>query len=185
MFRMNTDSCLLGNFLNLSSNCRVLDIGTNNGVLLLYASIYNCKELVGIDINDAAIQLAKYNLMYNHIQNFYLYTSSIQDFKDTNLFDVIVCNPPYFQNSLKNSNFYLSLARHEDNMPLSVLFKKVDELLKKGGSFYLVHRYQRYADILKEISKYSFKIVDSQFIENKKTKNPETILLKIQKNKSE
>lgn len=185
MFRMNTDSCLLGNFLKLSSNSRVLDIGTNNGVLLLYASVYNCKELVGIDINDEAIKLANYNLTYNHVQNFHLYSLSVQEFKDINLFDVIICNPPYFQNSLKNSNPYLSLARHEDNLPLPILFKKVDELLKKDGSFYLVHRYQRYMDILKELSLYSLKIVDSQFIENKKTQNPETILLKIQRNKSE
>ena len=37
----------------------VLDIGTNTGALLLYASKFKPKKLIGIDINEKALELAK------------------------------------------------------------------------------------------------------------------------------
>ena len=40
MFRVNTDTSLLGNYLKVNKEDSVLDIGTNNGALLLYASLY-------------------------------------------------------------------------------------------------------------------------------------------------
>ena len=58
MFRINTDTHLLGNFMKINKQDRVLDIGCNNGALLLYASQYTNK-LVGIDILPEAIELAK------------------------------------------------------------------------------------------------------------------------------
>ena len=49
MFRVNTDTHLLGNFMLVKKNESVLDIGTNNGALLLYASRYT-DDLSGVDI---------------------------------------------------------------------------------------------------------------------------------------
>ena len=70
MFRVNTDTSLLGHYLKVKKGDRVLDIGTNNGALLLYASFYEPSLLVGIDINKDALEIAKLNLESNKIENF-------------------------------------------------------------------------------------------------------------------
>ena len=36
MYHFNSDTCLLGDFIKINENENVLDIGTNNGALLLY-----------------------------------------------------------------------------------------------------------------------------------------------------
>ena len=59
MFRINTDTCLLGEFLDFEPNLSVLDVGTNNSALLLYSSLLKPKNMVGIDINNEALELAK------------------------------------------------------------------------------------------------------------------------------
>ena len=59
MFCINTDTQVLGEFLEVYKKDRVLDIGTNTGALLIYASLFNPTKLVGIDINDKALALAK------------------------------------------------------------------------------------------------------------------------------
>lgn len=149
MFRFNSDTVLLGEFMSVKKSDRVLDIGTNNGALLLYASCYSPKELVGIDIHPQAIELAKQNLLENNLEA-KLIESSLQTFEDTP-YDVIVCNPPYFNQKntqLKNDNEYLRSARHEDYLTLEELFTHVKRLLKTNGRFYLVYPSDRLHEVM-------------------------------------
>ena len=62
MFCINTDTMVLGEFLEVYKQDVVLDIGTNTGALMLYASLFNPRRLVGIDINERALDLAKKNM---------------------------------------------------------------------------------------------------------------------------
>ena len=130
MFRINTDTCLLGEFLDFGPNLKVLDIGTNNGALLLYSSLLNPRELYGIDINKEALEIAKMNLKLNNINNYTLINDDIKTFKSNNKFDVIISNPPYFVSSedLKNKNEYLKMARHEEYLTLKDLIKNVKDI---------------------------------------------------------
>lgn len=177
MFKMNSDSCLLGNFIKLKDNVNVLDIGTNNGVLLLYASRFNVDLFCGIDINKDALNLAKYNLEFNNIHNFELFNVDIKYFDYPDKFDVILCNPPYFLNSLKSDNISLMQAKHEDYMPLNTLFSKVSKLLKENGSFYLVHRPNRIQDITMHATNNGLYIKTLQYVYSKKTNSAVTILI--------
>ena len=45
MFRINTDTALLAQFMTVKKGERVLDIGTNNGALLLAAQRYEPKHM--------------------------------------------------------------------------------------------------------------------------------------------
>src|SRR5574344_243298 len=91
MFRINTDTKVLGEFLNIYKNDTVLDIGTNNGALLLYANMFHPKKLIGLDINGEALELAKKNLDLNNINNYELINEDINFYKGP-LMDVIICN---------------------------------------------------------------------------------------------
>ena len=180
MFRMNTDTGLLGNYLKIPFQARVLDIGTNNGALLLYASTFPYKELVGIDIQPLAIEIAKMNMELNHISNFQLYVKDIQTIEDPEGFDVIICNPPYFHQQTQNQNKDLALARHDTYLSLQTLFFKVFQLLKNTGAFYFIHRYDRYDEIVNELQHQHLKIVEKKEIYSKPNK-PKVVLFTIKK----
>ena len=148
MFRMNTDTALLGNFMKVKEDESVLDIGTNNGALLLYASQYTKGKLIGIDIQQEACELATQNLKDQNIENFEVICSDIADVQVEPV-DVIVCNPPYFRvnnNQQLNENEYKRIARHECYLTMDVLCHSVNRLLKEKGRFYLVHRSDRIVD---------------------------------------
>ncbi len=179
MFRINTDTCLLGEFLDFEDDLEVLDIGTNNRALLLYASLLKPKMMVGIDINNDALLLADKNLKLNNISNYELINIDVKDYHKS--FDIIISNPPYFVSSedLKNKNEYLKMARHEEYLSLGELIKFVKGNLKGNGYFYLVHRYSRYKEIIRELSKHNLYIKKEKIVYDQNKVEPITILLKI------
>lgn len=149
MFRVNSDTHYLGTFIDVKKHESVLDIGCNNGALLLYASQFKPQMLVGVDLFQEALDLAKENLSHNRVEA-RLVCSRIQDF-DAQPFDVIVCNPPFFkvnEGSYVNDNEYLKAARHETELTVDELFEHVSRLLKQEGRFYLVHRTMRLTEIV-------------------------------------
>ena len=60
----------------------------------------------------------------------------------TEKFDLIVSNPPFFEKSLKSSGKVESeqknLARHTESLPFESLLKKVSDLLKEEGDFWII-----------------------------------------------
>lgn len=141
MFHCGSDTELLGCFMSVRKNDSVLDIGTNNGALLLYAAKRKPYKLTGIDLFEEVIEQAEYNAAYNHV-DMKLYVSSLQDY-DGGPFDLILCNPPYFHTNekrLKNENPYLCAARHEEYLSMDELFAGVKRLLKSNGRFDMVYR---------------------------------------------
>ena len=79
MFRINTDTFALASFMMIKKGEIVLDIGTNNGALLIEASRFNPKLLIGVDIFHEATELARDNFIEHQIDNYRLYTCKIQD----------------------------------------------------------------------------------------------------------
>lgn len=158
MYHFNSDTVFLGSFLDLKRKDTVLDIGTNNGALLLYASRFHPQKLVGIDLFDDVIDLANENFQLHQIDAT-VYNSRVQDFNIDLKFDVIMCNPPYFatgKEELKNESQYLKVARHEEYLTLDELFAAVSRLLDESGRFYMVHRISDYNRILNTASKFGF-----------------------------
>ena len=179
MFRMNTDTALLGHFMKIKENESVLDIGTNNGALLLYASQYTKGQLIGVDIQKEACELAKQNLEENHIKHFQIICD---DIAHVNLepVDVIVCNPPYFKTSNEsnlNENEAKKIARHECYLTLETLFSSVSSLLKEKGRFYLVHRADRIVDLCCELRAHGLEIKTIQMVRDCEKENVHGILI--------
>lgn len=181
MFRVNTDTHLLGKFMIVKKDESVLDIGCNNGALLLYASRFT-NDLNGVDILEEAIELAAFNMQYNGL-NANLYHMPIQQF-DKGQYDVIVCNPPYFHTSIngnKNENYYLKVARHDEYLPLEELFKAYKRLLKDNGRIYMVHRSSYCMLINKYCNQYGFKITRMKIVYDQNKDEAVSILMEIRK----
>ena len=165
MFRMNTDTALLGRFMKVKEDETVMDIGTNNGALLLYASQFTHGKLIGVEVQKEAAELAEMNLRENAVENYAIIHSDIKDV--TYPVDVIVCNPPYFvvtQPKQLNENEYKRIARHECYLTLDTLCESVARNLKEKGRFYLVHRADRIVDILTKLREHDLEVKTIQMI---------------------
>jgi tRNA1Val (adenine37-N6)-methyltransferase len=86
-------------------------------------------EVEGIDIDEAAVEQAYENGVNAHC-------SSLQEWKGS--YDLIVSNPPYFQNSLKNPDAGRKTARHTDTLSYAELIHHSARLLKEGGQLALI-----------------------------------------------
>ena len=181
-YHFNSDTTLLGEFIQLKHKDRVLDIGCNTGALLLYASRFQPSLLCGIDLFEEVIELAKKNMELNGVEA-ELHVCDVKEFEH-DLFDVIISNPPYFntkEESLKNENPYLEAARHETYLSLDTLFSNVNRLLKDQGTFYMVHRPQRLLEILLKAHTFGLSIQELQIVYKKVDSKPRSVLLKFKK----
>lgn len=165
MFRMNTDTSLLANFMQIRKKERVLDIGTNNGALLAVAATKHPAHLYGVEIQEEACVLAAHNLKECGIP----FTIIHGDASKMKLpaVDVVVCNPPYFKvtkNANLNESLYLRIARHECYLPFPLLCEKASQALQEKGRFYLVHRADRSGELMKELLLHRFSVRTLQYV---------------------
>lgn len=185
MFHSNSDTELLGCFMHVRRKDRVLDIGTNNGALLLYAAKHHPCYMHGIDLFEEVIQTARANAELNRVEMHFT-VSRLQEFQ-SDPFDLIVCNPPYFhtQNEqLKNENRYLRAARHQEYLCLDDLFSNVRRLLKDNGRFDMVYRPTDLFRVFTCARQYGFFCNRMRIAYAAENRQAKTVLLEFQKKKS-
>ena len=174
MIGINTDTMLLGEFVEVYKEDTVLDFGTNTGALLLYASMFKPKKLIGVDINKQALDLAKMNMEVNNITNYELICNDITTYKNDEV-DVIICNPPYFKTSddNKSDNKALNLAKHEDSLTLDKLIVSIRRNLKNYGTLFMLFQTSRMQEVFTELTKNKFRIKEIKlcYDENKESSN--------------
>lgn len=139
--KVGTDAVLLGSWIQTNSSTHILDIGTGTGVIALMLAQKTNASIVGIDIDVSATQQAQENVDESKFKNsITLFNTSFQDYvKTTSLkFQLIVSNPPFFEQSLKSSDEKRSNARHADVLPFDELLEGVIKVLDESGKFCLI-----------------------------------------------
>ena len=186
MFCINTDTQVLGEFLNIYKNDIVLEIGTNTGALLLYASKFNPKKLIGIDINEKAIEIAKKNMELNKIENYELKVCDGNTYQDDEV-DVIIFNPPYFKTDKDNlaNNQYLNLAKHEENFPLPSMIDCISRNLKNNGTLFFLFQSSRLSEVIKLLDKKHIKVKELKFVYDENKENSNVFMIRAVKNAKE
>ncbi len=128
-----------------SKSLNILDIGTGTGLIaLMLAQRFANAHIHALEIKEAAYLQAKNNftnspwpnrLVAQHIalQQF----ASLPSYQQH--FDLIVSNPPFFQQSLKTKNTARNLARHADEtLPFTDLITGIKTLLSPSGYVCLI-----------------------------------------------
>ena len=177
MFKVNSDTVALGMFMDNLNNKSVLDLGTNNGALLLYAHYKKAKKLFGVDIFKEALELAYENIK-KYSNDFVLINSKIQDLEIDKV-DVIVCNPPFFDSTNLRRNIYYKTAMFEENLPMEDMFKAFKKNLRDNGEVYFIYDAFRFLDIYNFCLKYKFKIMKMSFIYDDNKDYASRVLLKL------
>lgn len=137
--KVGTDCDLLGTLSQ--GGCQILDIGTGTGILsLMLAQRYPEAQITAVEIDDNAILDASRNFLESPFKDrIQLVHASFQDYlsgvSHGELYDSVVCNPPYFDKSMESDNLGRTRARHTSSLPFHVLIGGAFALLKEGGVF--------------------------------------------------
>lgn len=73
---------------------RSLDLGSGNGIQSLALAEY-CKHVTGVDCNKRATAFARFNATLNDSPNITFQTGDLFDSVEGELFELILCNPPF------------------------------------------------------------------------------------------
>ena len=114
---------------------RVLDIGAGTGLLSLMLAQKVNAFIDAIEINaDAALQ-AKENFNASPwSERLAVHHQPIQTWTETN-YDLIISNPPFFEQDLKSPNTERNLALHDTGLTLEILWQQVVRCLHTTGQF--------------------------------------------------
>ncbi len=145
--KVGTDGVLLGAWTTIFSNYRsILDIGTGSGLIaLMLAQRTNENVFVhAVDIDKAACKQATINFNNSKWSNrLKVFHTSIQNFLSEKKYDLIICNPPFFSNSLQPENEQRTLARHDNLLPLEDFFLHAKRLFSENGSVAVILPYDK------------------------------------------
>ncbi|KYH04384.1 tRNA (adenine-N(6)-)-methyltransferase [Chryseobacterium cucumeris] len=137
VFRVGTDGVLLGALADVENASSILEVGTGTGLISLMLAQRNLQaEFLGLDINDAAAKLTQLNFENSPFQA--RLKNSHQDFKTfetEDRFDLIVSNPPYFEESGSEKD---KIARQTVELNFMQLISKAAELLSEKGMFSVI-----------------------------------------------
>jgi len=141
-FKLCQDTCILGASTRneILNPYKILDIGTGTGVLaLMQAQLFKEAQIDAIEINPQAARIAKSNFSASPWSSrFNLHQLSFQDYISQHpaLYDLIICNPPFYQGQLLSTQYQKNLAKHQLELDFSTLLKGVHQLLKPNGVFF-------------------------------------------------
>ena len=142
--RVNTDGCLLGALAASNTATeevqRALDIGTGSGVIALQLAQRFPKAFVdGIEIHGPSAKQAMDNFRNSPFHaRMVCYHQPVQEFQMNTYYDIIVSNPPYFEDGPTKSDHGIAAARHALTLDFKSLVMSVSGLLKPNGSFWAI-----------------------------------------------
>ena len=190
MFNFSIDSVLLPNFATINTKTqKILDIGCGNAPIPLILSQKTNAQIIGVEIQKEVSEMARESVKINNLENqIEIINDDILKLKDkleTDSFDLITCNPPYFKvkdTSKFNKNDYKTIARHEVTLNLEQVLKIAKKLLKNDASIALVHRPERFVDIITLMRQNNLEPKKLRFVYPKKGLNANVILIEGTKN---
>lgn len=171
---------------------RILDIGTGSGLIArMLMQRFPEAEVEGIDIDEAAVEQAKENMraypcpLPKGKGTGSIYLSRLQEWDPGYEYDLIVSNPPYFQNSLKNPDKGRELARHTDSLSYEELLAHSARLLTMHGQLAIILPADAEHEICTLAVRHSLYLTHVTRVNSKESKPPRRVLLQFEKSESQ
>lgn len=140
--KVSTDAVVLGGLIRGKAPETILDIGTGTGILaLMMAQKFPLARIDAVEIDRGAYQQARDNVSSSRLgDNIKVHHLPFQEYvaQKVRQYDLIITNPPYYSRQLQSTNKGINLARHENGLTFSDLWKGVNEQLKENGVFWLI-----------------------------------------------
>ena len=144
------DPIALVHFAKIGEKDTVLDLGTGNGVICLYAMARYGGTYTGIDVDEAQIELAKRSAEKNGqtIRFLVLRAEDAPDALGHGTFTRVLMNPPYFTTGEPGPR---QTARHAEDSLLSDWCRAAFLLLNNGGTLSLCYPAEQLAALFRAL----------------------------------
>lgn len=141
--KVGTDGVLLGAWANVENANTVLDVGCGSGLISFMIAQRSRNSVIdAIDIDEGAFMQASININNSpFLSQIKCFKKSLQDYELTceHKYDLIVSNPPFFNQSLKSPLSDRTTARHTDSLFVEELLLRASKLLVAGGRLSLIY----------------------------------------------
>ena len=163
--KVGTDGVLLGAWAHVDHCRHILDMGTGTGLVALMAAQRSSAAILAIDLDADAVAQAADNVAASPWNNrIQVVEADARELANSQLtihnsqlnhpeancqfsFDAILCNPPFFENSLKCPDSARTMARHTDTLCFDDLAHSAARLLAPEGELSVVIPYDRAHDM--------------------------------------
>lgn len=153
--KVTTDACLFGAWVAeeinneklIINNC--MDIGTGTGLLSLLLAQKNDTVLIdAIEIDKDAADQAKENTASSAWkERINIINADVKGFSFKDKYDLIISNPPFYENEIKSETNSKNVAHHSENLTLEQLLLIIKNHLASKGSFFLLLPYKRNEEV--------------------------------------
>ena len=137
VFRVGTDAVLLGSLATVEEKNNILEIGCGTGIISMTLAQRNLKaNILAVDIDENVVELANNNFKDSPFSSrLKVEFADFNQFKNENIFDLIVCNPPYFESNPSKKDV---LARQKVALNFEDLIRNAFKHLSKKGIFSVI-----------------------------------------------
>lgn len=164
--KIGTDGVLLGAWTPIENNpFSILDIGTGTGIIaLMLAQRSHAEQIDALEIDEEAYEQATDNFENSPWNDrMFCFHAGLDEFVDEpeDEYDLIVSNPPFYQEDYKSNNEQRDLARFQDAMPFEDLVEAADLLLSENGTFCVIIPFkeeEKFLELANEYELYPLKI---------------------------
>lgn len=139
--KVGTDAVLLGAYINTKNSKYILDIGCGSGIIALMMAQKSNSTIDAIDIDLESVQEAKINFGNSPwSERLNAMFTSLSDYvkQSKKKYDLIISNPPFFNNSLKSPSERNNLSKHTSSLSHAELLSGVKNLLSANGVFAVI-----------------------------------------------
>lgn len=164
--KVGTDGVLLGAWCPIDNNpFSVLDIGAGTGILsLMVAQRTNAEQLDALEIDEDAYEQCVENFEASPWSDrLFCFHAGLDEFVDEpeDEYDIIISNPPFYDEDFKTDNSQRDLARFQDALPFEDLVEAADLLLSENGIFAVIIPFkeeERFIDLCAEAELFPVKV---------------------------
>ncbi len=150
--RVGTDAMLLGSWTHPSEG-PILDVGTGTGVLALMLAQRSAQyqaQIEALEPHQASAEQARANIAASPWPQIQVTQSRLQDYQTETRYQLIVCNPPYFDEPTRATGQARHTARHIDDLNHADLLNHTLSLLAARGRLALVLPLRHAETLIKE-----------------------------------
>jgi len=164
--KVSTDACLFGAWVaeqirqDPVMRTSALDIGGGTGLLsLMLAQALPEIRLTCLEINkDVAEQAAENIMKSSWSDRICVVNGDIKEADDRNLYEIIVSNPPFYEQDLASPDTNKNQAHHDTSLNMEQLLECIARLLTKSGAFFLLLPARKIEQRIEAISRCGFSI---------------------------
>jgi tRNA1Val (adenine37-N6)-methyltransferase len=166
-----TDSCLLGAWVadkierKVLQPENILDIGSGTGLLSLMLAQKSNAPIDAVEISENSFLQTKENFNESKwSKQLQVYHADIKSWSSPVKYDLIISNPPFFENDLESENPHKNLAKHNEGLNLAELLQAISNHLAEGGYFALLLPFHRIEIFKKMATENHFFIKDEWLV---------------------